>query len=114
MSREGSEPVVVEHGTHLEVAWRNGRGEWFLCSPEVIEGDVAMINELRATVRENGQAIAAALNIHRPCHRSLVDVCERSHSYIIEAPECIGCGYGSSDQTTEWPCATAQALGATR
>lgn len=113
MSREGSEPVVVEHGTHLEVAWRNGRGEWFLCSPEVIEGDVAMINELRATVRENGQAIAAALNIHRPCHSAETE-CGRSHYVRTETPECIGCGYGSSDQTTEWPCATAQALGATR
>lgn len=70
--------------------------------------------DLHVEVRTLGDFRTAALNIHRPCHRSLVDVCERSHYDITETPECVGCGYGSSDQPTSWPCPTAQALGATR
>jgi hypothetical protein len=80
--------------------------------------------DLQVEVRALGDFRTAALNIHRPCHAaearsvgsrdSTMADCARGHYENTETPECIGCGYGSCDQTTEWPCATAQALGATR
>jgi hypothetical protein len=63
--------------------------------------------------------VTAALAIHHPCHTAgpadggRATDCERSHIYASEQAECIGCGYGSADEPTAWPCATAQALGAT-
>lgn len=77
---------------------------------------MSALDETAALLLAAADRIAAALQIHRPCHTADRD-CERGHygepSYPLadQPAECIGCGYDNHDMPHPYPCPTAHALG---